>query len=288
MTRQYRVQIASRQKPMEQLTKEWATAAGLMKELMGVANNAAWLVILDAREELRELPNWKQRVSGGMTVAQNFQRAIEAFHAYEKALLWDDEFGYFDLQNMPEHTRKMYGDISNRDYYDFWCAIGGSTYSRTRPFVTSLWNKYRLALEHDGISNADTIAWGMCGIACLNAAVTIYSMSLDMIHEQFHIDLALLRKVFRKFSLTDVEKLWEDACKLAFPKAFSAPMSDTDGQNVEMGIRQIMEQWTDGDKIYDDMEKTLEECGEDVMKTQGFVKKAITEVQQLRKWHDET
>lgn len=283
----YKITIRQRPQPTPQLEREVASAAGLMKELMAVANNAAWFVCLDARDELKKLPNWNQRVSGGQTVKANFKRVVNAFHAYERALIWDDEFRFFDIKDMPERTRRMYGNISNREYYDFWSAIGGTTYVRTRPLVTSLWNKYRLALVHGNIENADIVAWGMCALACLNSAVIIYDMSLDMVSETYRLPRQPLAQCFKKFSLKDIAKLWDDAARLASPKAFATPLSETDDKNIDMGIRQIMEAWTDGDKIYDDMEKTLEDCGEDVMKSQGFVRKAIAEVQQLRKWHDE-
>lgn len=286
----YRVTINQRRQPTPELYRAMASAAGLMKELMGVANNAAWFVCLDARDELRKLPNWKQRVSGGKTVEQNFKRVVSAFHAYERALIWDDEFRFFDVKDMPERTRRMYGEnITNRDYYDFWASIGGSTYVRTRPLVTSLWNKYRLALVHGGTDEerAKIVAWGMCALACLNSAVLIYDMSLDMVSETFHLPKPPLESCFQKFSLKNIAKLWDDAARLAAPKEFAMPLSETDDKNIDAGIKQIMEAWTNGDDIYDDMQKTLEDCGEDVMRSQGFVKKAIKEVQQLRQWHDE-
>lgn len=289
MTKQYRIRIASRPKSGEQIGKDWSAATTLVKEMMGVCNNAAWLICLDARDKLMALPNWEQQVSGGRTVEQSFKRVFNAFHAYERNLIYDDYHGFFDLKGMTENVRRRYGDISNREYYDFWAATGSATYTRMKPFVTSLWNKYRLALIHGGIPDkrAEICAWGLAGVACLNTAVNIHRITLDMISDEYHISRALLERHYKCFSLSDIAKLWEDALLDAMSKEYHTPISDTDSENINMGLGQIYDSWIQGDKIYDDMEKTLEECGEDVMKSKGFIKKAIAEVRQLKQWHYE-
>lgn len=288
MTKKFNVRVKNKIQVTPDLEQRCASAAGLVKQIMGVANNAAWLVALDAYDKLKKLPNWRQQVKGGHTVAQNFKRVFDAFHDYEKRLIYDQKFRYFDLQDMPERTRKMYGNISNREYYDFWTAIGGSSYSRTRPLVTSLWNKYRVALIRSKIDDktADIAAWGMCAEACLNSASNIYHMSLEMVNESFELPMKALELNFYYFDLKKIAELWDEAMQSAIPKIFETEISDTDGKNISDGIRQILEAWTDGDNIYDDMEKTLEECGEDVMKTKGYIRKAIDEVRELREYHD--
>lgn len=289
MVEKYHVRIKGKQlQTNPELWHVLSSASGLMKELMGVANNAAWLVCLDAYDKLKTLKNWRQKVKGGYTVSQEFKRVFDEFHAYERRLIYDNDFGFFDLKNFPESTKRMYGNISNRDYYDFWAAIGGSTYERTKPLISSLWNKYRLALVHNKIKDdlADTIAWGMCACACLNAAVTIWGMSLDMISEEFTLPRHALELDFKYFNLKDVAKLWEDALEIASPQCFNTVPNETDDKNINDGLKQIMQQWTEGKGIYDDMEKTIRDCGEDVLKTQGFIKKAINEVKELRDCHD--
>lgn len=272
---------------MQEVRRSIATAAGLMKELMGVANNAAWIVCLEARDHLSKLPSWNRRVTGGHAVSKVFKRVMDAFHAYERRLIYDEETRFFDLRDMPERTRRFYGDITNREYYDFWAATGGSTYERTRPLITSLWNKYRLALLHGGIEWADDAAWGLCAMSCLNSAVTIYRQSITMIHNEFNLPVRGLEDGFRNFSLYPIARMWDKALAAAIPECVKLEISDTDGKNIEAGIRQVMEAWTEGNAIYDDMEKTLRDCGEDVMRTKGFIEKSINDVQQLRKWHNE-
>lgn len=288
MERKFKVMVKTNSRDRKELERAFASAAGLMKQIMGVANNAAWLVALDARDCLSALPSWNRTAKGGRTVAQGFKRVFDAFHAYERKLIYGG-IRFFDLADMPERTRKMYGNVSNREYYDFWAAIGASSYQRTRPLVTSLWNKYRLALIRGGIddSTAETAAWGMCAEACLNSAVVIYHQCIRMVHENFHLPLSVLEPNFQPFCLKDIVKLWDDAMQAALPSIFKVEISNTDAANINDGIRQVMEAWTNGDDIYDDMEQTLEECGEDVMKTKGYIKKAIDDVEQLRRWHDE-
>lgn len=265
------------------LERQLASAAGLVKEVMGVANNAAWLICVDAYDRMRTLPNWKARHKG-------FRRALDEFKAYERRLIWDDNYRFFDLRDMPEATRKMYGDISNREYYEFWAAVGGSAYDRTKAFVSSLQNKYRLALLHNGVAEGTAVplAWGSAAFACLNCAVEIYSTCLDTVANQFALPRGRMDACFHLFSLGTVSRLWGCALKDCDPVAFAGELSVTDGKNVQQGIEDIMLLWTDGPAIYDDMEKTLRECGEDVMRTKGCIRKAIAEVEGMREIHNQT
>lgn len=264
------------------LAHKLSAASGLMKELMGVANNAAWNVCLDAKDQIKTLPNWKQRVKGGKTIEEYFNLVTKEFEDVYEHQLINSVNGFFDLQGMPDDVKNLYGDITNREYYDFWCAIGGSTHNRTRFLVTSLCNKYRLALVHGDIKDAEVKAWGMTGIAVLTAAVNIYEMSLDMIHDEFKIPRKALELNFHLFSLRDVKKRWESAVRAAMPEAIAVELSETDDKNIDIGLTQLYQAWTNGPSIYSDMEKTLKACGDDVMKSRKCVREAIKEVEKLR------
>lgn len=272
---------------VEGVRKALLSASGLMKELMGVANNAAWLVCLDAHDELKKLPNWKRQVKGGSTAEKDFQRVFKEYDAYERKLISNDN-GFFDIKGFPEKVRKMYGDITSQDYYDFWTEIGGSSYKRTRPFICSLQNKYRLALIHAGIDDntAKIIAWGKCASACLDSAIIIYEMSIDMIDQEFGIPSDILDLDFQGFNLKNVAKLWKGAMRTASPECDAAEISDLDRKNIENGLQQITEKWTEGSGIYDDLEKAIRDCGEDVLSSKKSIINAIKDVRKLREVHE--
>lgn len=259
----------------------YASIVAMVKQITGIANNAAWSACLDAHDQLRELPNWRANIKGGGTVCGYFKRAIFAYHSYERNLIYDETFGFFDVRGFSEEQKRKYNTLSNRDYYDFWVSLGCTTYNRMKPMFTSLCNKYRLAFEHVGVKNAETKSWGLASAAMLEAAVTIYDKSIETISNGYKLPLKGLRESFHAFSLQDVSKRWLLACQLAFPECFT-DIEPTDAKNIDMGINQIYDSWINGGAMYDDMENTLKECGEDVYKTKGFVKQALENVQKLK------
>lgn len=289
MNKHYRIKVSNTIPNNDDVRRRLTAAAGLMKELMGIANNAAWYACLDAHDQLKALPNWKQRVKGGKTVEENFNAARKAFKAYELRLVYDEQMRFFDVRDMPENTRRMYGErLTNREYYEFWQSTGATAYGRTRPLVTSLWNKYRLALIRNGFEkDAGTMAWGMCGCACLFSAVTVFRQAIRMIHDEYRFSERPLARMFDAFNMEPVARAWVSACESAFPKAMAAELSETDDSNIAMGIEQLQLAWTEGQNIYDDIENTLAECGDDVMRTHGFVDKAVKEVRKIKKIHEE-
>lgn len=280
--------VTARRMTREQLEQAVARAATLTKQFAAGPNNAAWLVALDALDRLRTLPRWNGTVKGGGTPCGKFKRASRAFREYELGLVYGTA-GFFSVKDIPDGQRRFYGRISDREYYDFWAATGNATYSRTLPLVTSLQNKYRLALLHGGIAEAEAapVSWGMCAAACLNISVHVYNTALDVEADTLGIPRHLLDKCFRPFSLAGVAKLWEEAARALSPQAYGVPLSATDDGNIRVGMEQLSASWTDGNSLYDDIEATLRDCGEDVMKTQGFIKKAIGDIERMRKFHNQ-
>lgn len=270
--------------------KAYNDTIGFVKEMMGICNNAAWCISLDAYDELKKLPNWKSQVKGGWTVAECFKRVFDEYHRYERRLIYDTKYGLFDVKNFPEEARRKYRDnVTNRDYYDHWASLGATTYYRMRPLVTSLQNKFRLALEHQGIKkDVDIKAWGMTAYNCINMAVYIYGETIKVAADIFHINPSRLATAFDMFSLRNVLKLWGDACDAAFPDASFTKFSELDQKNVYIGLTQIGESWSEGKQIFGDMKRTTIETGEDVFRTKGFMLKEAEKIQEhLDDWEKE-
>lgn len=274
----------------EKVLEVYNDTVGFVKEMMGICNNAAWCISLDAYDELKKLHNWKSRVKGGRTVAGCFARAIKEYHEYESRLIYDTKYGLFDVKNFPEDARRKYGEhVTNRDCYDYWASMGATTYDRMRPLVTSLQNKFRLALEHQGIKKETEIkAWGLTAYNCINMAVYIYGETVKVAADMLRINPSKLTAAFDMFSLQNVMKLWGDACEAAFPDASFAKFSELDKKNVYIGLTQIGESWSEGKQIFGDMKRTTIETGEDVFRTKGSMLKEAEKIQEhLDDWEKE-
>ena len=119
-------------------------AAGYAKLVCGVGNNAAHMAMLDGYDHARRCKAYRHEIK------RAFKMAIDEWHTYEKHLLHEQQFRMFHVADMPEEVRRKYGDITDREYYDYWSATGCTAYEKTRPLLTSLQNKYRKSLVRHG------------------------------------------------------------------------------------------------------------------------------------------
>lgn len=267
---------------IEELKRKMAAAASIVKLVCGVGNNAAWLVVLEAHGHAKQHRRYNQNIKGGKRVSWFFRRVMKLYREYEHRLVNARENRFFHLADMDENTRRKYGEgITDREYYDFWAAIGGQCYQKTHPLVTSLWNKYRLSLQHNGVVDADKMAWVVVGQAALELAVTMYDIAIDECEKGYGIPRSLLEYVFGQFSMKEIANEWYRAMMTLAPETEPIKPSELDEKNIDLGIRQLKEAWLDHDTLYASTADTVAEYDE-VFRTRGFQKKALREIAEVR------
>ena len=267
---------------LEELERKMAASAATVKLICGVGNNAAWLVVLEAYGHAKQHRRFNPNIKGGKRVSWFFRRVMKLYHEYEHRLVDARKNRFFHMADMDEKTRRKYGEgITDREYYDFWAAIGGPCYSKTHPLVTSLWNKYRLSLQHNDVVDADKVAWCMTGQAALELAVTMYDMALNECEKGYGIPRSLLEYVFGQFSMKVIADEWFRAMMTLAPETEPIKPSELDEKNIDLGIRQLMEAWIDHDTLYASTADTVAEYDE-VFRTRGFQKKALREIAEVR------
>ena len=90
----------------EETVKLMGNAAAVVKLICGVANNAAWLTVLEAHDHARRCPNYRHEVK------HKFKNAIQSLRDYERNLIHTSENRMFHLADMSERVRKKYGNIT--------------------------------------------------------------------------------------------------------------------------------------------------------------------------------
>lgn len=267
---------------IEELESKMTAAASTVKLICGVGNNAAWLVVLEAYGHAKQHRRFNQNIKGGKRVSWFFRRVMKLYHEYEHQLVDARQNSLFHVADMDEKMRRQYREgITDREYYDFWAAKGGPCYSKTYPLVTSLWNKYRLSLQHNNVADADKVAWVMVGQAALELAVTMYDMAIDECEKGYGIPRSLLEYVFGQFSMKEIAGEWFRAMMALAPETEPMKPSELDEKNIDMGIRQLMEAWLDYDTLYTSTADTVAEYDE-VFRTRGFQKKVLREIADVR------
>lgn len=276
----------------DKTAKLMASCASIVKLICGVGNNAAWQVVLHALTEIngkkidpkdpdgnRHLPRHPRYQH---EVKHAFKLAIEAFQEYERQLIYAKQNRMFHMADKTDRVRKMYGDITDRQYYEFWASIGGIAFSKTKPLITSLWNKHRVSLLNHGVSEADKVAWVLTAMAALELADQLYEKA---IRECINYGLPewMVRGVFSQFSLKPVKDKWRRALLMLAPDT-EFELEPTEKRNIELGLTQLCEAWLDPAMLYNSTIATAEECDE-VFRTKGYQKKALREIAEAR---DET
>lgn len=256
----------------ENLYTTIGNAASFVKIIMGACNNASWQVCLHAHDRIKTLPAYRMRVK------QQFRSALEAFSAYEQELIHGQRNRFFHVADMTAVTRKSYGNITDREYYDFWAGTGNEMYVHTRQLVTTLQHKLDLALTRQGLHYHSELAWGETALLCLKLAVTIWDTTSAVLTNEHGIPAKIVREVFGKFSLHAVHKRWLDALSLLMGDTV---VQDEEAHNIALTLDQLQEQWTDIDLIYSLMSDSFEDYDE-VFRTKGERKKAQGKLAELR------
>jgi len=270
-----------------------ASAAGVVKLICGVANNAAWHVVLHALTQINGNQIDPKDPEGKRTlpphpryrheVKRAFKLAIEAWHDFERRLIHATENRMFHLADMDEKARKTYGDITDRQYYDFWASVGGPAYQKTRPLITSLWNKHRLSLLNHQVKNADKVAWVITAQAALEQAEQLYEKAIRECIDGYGLPEKIVREVFGQFSLKTFSERWRRALLMLSPDT-EFELDSTEKRNIEMGLTQLCEAWLDPSLLYNSTMESVEDYDE-VFRTRGYQKKALREIAEVR---DET
>lgn len=259
----------------EEFAENLAHASSTVKLICGVGNNAAWMCCLEALDKIKGHRRYKHRVK------KEYKDAVREYHAYENRLIYAETNRFFRVDDMLPDTRKRYaGDITDRDYYDFWASTGAVAYQQTRPLVTSLQNKYRLSLIQHEIEQPDLLSWAMTASAALAIAVKLYNTALEAVNKDYRIPMKILTTVFCNFSLAGLRRIWERALVDTEPK-LDYELSSVEVKNISWGIEQLSLAWLDLKTVYGSTVQTVSDYSE-VFRTRGEQKKAMREIAEVQ------
>lgn len=266
---------AATQMTKDELTLRVANVSAAIKVVAGIVNNAAYSACLEAIDHVRAHKNYRHQVK------RAFKDAIDEFKAYEHRLIYAEQNRLFKLDDLTPEYRKRYGNITDREYYEFWCATGASAYTQKRPWVMNLWNKFRLSLISHKVPNEGIVAWPMAADACLLLAVAVYENWLRVGVEEYGIPDILMKEIFGQLSLGTVEKKWSKALSMLEPLTDGYELTSLEQKNIQMGVDQLQDEWTSLATIRGGLNEAIEAYDE-VFRTKGEQKKALRQVADMR------
>ena len=257
-----------------ELTERVARAAAFIKTMTGIGNNAAWEACLEARDQLKKHLRYRHLIK------REFNLAIVEFKAYEKRLLHTETNRLFCVADLTPEYRKRYGNITDREYYDYWAATGQTAYHQKRQWMTNLWNKFRLSLIGHKVPNEEIVAWGMAADACLKLAVCIYENSIKSAEQEQGVPEVLLDAIFGDLNISSVEKRWDRALMILEPFTGTFELTEQEQRNIQLGLDQLQEEWTSCATLREALSETTE-AYEEVFRTKGEMKKAMRMIEEI-------
>lgn len=268
-------QIIASELSREEMASRVGKSSALIKMMCGIGNNAAWACCLEAMDQLRRHPRFRHRVK------QVFKAAMEEFKAYERRLVYATENRLFHLDDLTPEYRKRYGNISDREYYEYWCSTGATAYSQKRMWAMNLWNKYRLSLIRHKVPNEGIVAWGMTADAALRLAQCIYENNIKVCACDYEVPQPLLEVIFGGLNVKRVADKWDAALMMLEPLTDTYELEDIEQKNIQLGLDQLMEEWTSMATAVDALTETTE-AYDDVFRTKGEQKKALRQIAEMR------
>ena len=180
---------------LEALEESMAALASHAKLVFGCCNNCAAIMLFDGHDVAKQLPQYRQGVK------KAFKAALQEFKEYEQRLLYASNMRMFHVDDMPASVRKSFGEMSDRQFFEFWQGIGSSTYEKARPFIGSLQNKYRLSMEKHGMRDADRSAALITTLAGLRITEQIFDIFVEEAAKGNKLPPEFVRLVFGRLSM---------------------------------------------------------------------------------------
>lgn len=259
---------------------ELGKTAGLVKLICGICNNAAYMLTLEAWDHIRKL-DLRRRMKGGNNLKWEFKEVLRGFHNYELRLLYTNSDRFFHVADMPAETRKKYGDLTDRAYFELWTGLGGEAYQNNRDMVTCLVNKYRLLFEEKGIADPLAKAWGMAALDALMLARHGFECAMKTAKQNVTaVRGSVVERIFSAFDLSGVARLWFCAMRDLDGDAMVAAIEGKKERNIVLSLQQLEEVWLSDQAIGDAMRSTVTGY-DDVWRTKGEMRKALGEVDEF-------
>ena len=266
-----------------ELSNRVAQLSGFVKMMTGVANNCAYAVMMDALDHIRKHPLYADKKIKRLFEG-NHNSVLDFYKRYRNRLRWPnyDEMHFFSVKYLSSGARKKFGDpLTDEQYFEFWEATGNLVYQKSRQWVTSLWNKYRLSLIHHDVEHPEIVAWGLVGQTVLGLAVETYERTMRSTHEAVpELSMELVKKIFSPFSMEAVAKAWRKAFLSLAPTTYK--LDEIETSNIAYGVNQLRELWVSPDLPFDATIAAVEDYQEDIFRTAGQAKKSIRELKEMR------
>lgn len=251
---------------IEQIEERVWKCSGMVKTMLAMPNNVAYIMLYNAHDKAKTHPAYRHEAK------RLFKRTVEEYREYEKGLYCAQENRMFHVGDMNEQTRKRYGDITDRDYFELWQDMGSKGYELALPHLQALTHKFRLSLRRRNIQEADILCHLLTASAVMEIALSFYRSATDLCKSEFKLPEQLVTRLYGGFSLQRVKQAWERACTALAPYRY--PLEEIEEKNIAMSISDIADTWSEQDNMLAAVIDAVEN-NEELFRTRGEMKKVL-------------
>lgn len=206
----------------------------------GVYSNAAWLMCLDALDQIRKHPNYRQKVKKmyGQILAMQRKRELDLQYAKTNR--------YFCLDDMDEKERALLGDATNKDYYDYWTSFGSKLYYDTRKSVIAdLMAREKAALDNHGIPHSEILQYALCASKCLESANASFRSAMTNANEEYGLKAKHFMTSFKTFDMYNLHIKWVEAMYRLEPELTKICYTEEETRSLKEGVKVLSYTWGD-------------------------------------------
>lgn len=213
--------------------------------MAGVASNAAWLMCLDALDQVRKHPNYRQKVK------KVFKDVLRLQRQRELELQHGRRYQYFFIGNLGEEGRALLSNGTSKDYYDYWTSFGSKLYYDTnKGVIADLRKRYKTVLDNHGLEHADILQYVLCASKCLALANACYKSVMIAAESNYHIKESDFDRNFKMFEMQDIHRRWVEGMFRLEPKLMYLPYTEKELDILEEGAGNLSQAWTDPVNIF--------------------------------------
>lgn len=263
-----------------------AQCSGFVKMMSGVANNCAYIVMMEALARIRKHPRYADK-----KIRRLFEdkpnSALDFYKRYRNRLRWPmgRDLRLFHVKELTEEARRKYGEpLTDEQFFEFWESSGNLAYEKSQPWITSLWNKFRLSLLQHDVPYPEIAAWGLVGSSVLELAVEIWDRAMRSVHEAVPVlPIKTIHDIYSPFNMQQVATAWHKACRELTPETESYRLDEIEEKNISMGLNQLRELWISPDLPFDATIASVEDYKDEIFRSDRQAKKSILELKKMRK-----
>lgn len=239
--------------------------------LLTTCNNAAHIVMMNALDEVKKLPEYNARFS---LMRKAFNQAEDVWRQYDAGLRHSGKKWLNPSSFNAAQKKRFREDLTAEEYKEFWECIGGNAYLKVKSDVDVLQNKFKLSIESHKIKNAVVASKVLSVSSMLILCEAVYTKTINIFARNYMVSQPEAFDIWKDFNLRNMQMAWGKCVRMMGPVT---QLDEMESRNIELTLEQLIDHWNDETFFYSSLIEAAEDFPE-IFRTKGEQKKFIREL----------